>query len=234
MTNIRSTENFATIELSEELIQEVEQLLEEGTLSVALEILQELHPADVARVVTELGRDHAASLTLGLPTITGAHVLAELDEEFCADLLSEISTRRITSLLNELESDDAADVLGNLDETIRLRVLRVLEDREIVQGLLEYEEDTAGGIMATEVVAVRTDWTVAQATEEVRRNAENTQDLFVVFVTDSSKKLNGFVTIRRLLLSPSNAVIKGYHAIGHPLCNYRSGSRGSCQGHGTV
>ncbi|MCY3488071.1 MAG: magnesium transporter [Bacteroidetes bacterium] len=203
----RLNENSAPRELDEVIAQEVELRLEENDFAAALDLLQQLHPADIARLVTELGRDHAASLTLALPTITGANVLAELDEAFCADLLSEVSTERITALLNELESDDAADVLSNLDETVRQRVLRVLEDRESVKGLLEYGEETAGGIMATEVVSALANWTVAEATEEIRRNAENTQDLYVVFVIDEAKKLKGFVTIRRLLLSPSDAVI---------------------------
>ena len=205
--SVRSNENPAPRELDEAIAQEVELRLEENDFAAALDLLQQLHPADIARLVTELGRDHAASLTLALPTITGANVLAELDEAFCADLLSEVPTERITALLNELESDDAADVLSNLDETVRQRVLRLLEDRESVKGLLEYGEETAGGIMAAEVVSALASWTVAEATEEIRRNAENTQDLYVVFVIDEKKKLKGFVTIRRLLLSPSDAVI---------------------------
>lgn len=194
-------------ELSAEIAEAVEERLEEGDLSAAVDLVYSLHPADIARLVTELGREHAASLTLALPTITGAQVLSELDEAFCADLLAATPTKRVTSLLNELESDDAADVLGQLDETVRQRVLRVLEDREAVRGLLAYGEETAGGIMAAEVVTVLANWTVAEATEEIRRNAENTQDLYVVFVTDSSKHLEGFVTIRRLLLSPAEAII---------------------------
>ena len=194
-------------ELNAEIAEAVELQLGEGNLSAAVDLVRELHPADIARLVTELGREHASSLTLALPTITGAQVLSELDETFCADLLTATPTERVTSLLNELESDDAADVLGQLDETVRQRVLRVLEDREAVRGLLAYEEDTAGGIMAAEVVTVLADWTVAEATEEIRRNAEDTQDLYVVFVIDSSKHLQGFVTIRRLLLSPAEALI---------------------------
>ncbi|MDE2827342.1 MAG: magnesium transporter [Bacteroidota bacterium] len=194
-------------ELNAEIAEAVEEQLGEGNLSVAVDLVRELHPADIARLVTELGRDHASSLTLALPTITGAQVLSELDETFCADLLAATPTKHVTSLLNELESDDAADVLGQLDETVRQRVLRVLEDREAVRGLLAYEEDTAGGIMAAEVVTVLANWTVAEATEEIRRNAEDTQDLYVVFVIDSSKHLEGFVTIRRLLLSPAEALI---------------------------
>ncbi|MCY4223843.1 MAG: magnesium transporter [Bacteroidetes bacterium] len=194
-------------ELDESIVQQVELRLEEDNLEAAVKLILDLHPADIARLVTGLGREHAHAMILQLPTIQGANVLAELDELFCADVLSEISTDRITKLLNELESDDAVDVLGNLDDTVRQRVLRVLEDREAVQDLLQYDEETAGGIMAVEVVAVLADWTVDQATEEVRRMAEESQNMYVVFVTNHSKTLQGFVTIRRLLLSPSHALI---------------------------
>jgi len=202
------TENVVLQELDEAIVEQVDLLLEGRDIEAAATVIQNLHSADIARLVTGLSQEHAITLILALPLITGARVLAELDEVLCADLLSEVPSERITSLLNELESDDVVDVLGNLDETLRQRVLRVLEDREIVKDLLEYDEETAGGIMAVEVVAVMAEWTVAEATEEVRRNAEDSENMYVVFVTDELKHLKGFVTIRRLLLSPSHARIE--------------------------
>ncbi len=203
-----STESSVPQELDEIVVQQVEQQLEHNNIEGAANLLQNVHSADIARLISGLSQEDAIALILALPLLTGARVLAELDEVLCADLLSEVPSERITSLLNELESDDVVDVLGNLDETLRHRVLRVLEDREIVKDLLEYDEETAGGIMAIEVVAVMADWTVAEATEEVRRNADHSENMYVVFVTDQLKHLKGFVTIRRLLLSPSHAKIR--------------------------
>ncbi|MCY4169999.1 MAG: magnesium transporter [Bacteroidetes bacterium] len=208
MINDEVNENIVPQELDGAIIQQVELQLDQLNSEGAAKLLQNFHSADIARLVTGLSQQHGIELILSLPLITGARVLAELDEVLCASLLSEVPSQRITSLLNELESDDVVDVLGNLDETLRQRVLRVLEDREIVRDLLEYDEETAGGIMAIEVVAVMADWTVAEATEEVRRNADNSENLYVVFVTDQFKRLKGFVTIRRLLLSPSHARIE--------------------------
>ena len=100
-------------------------------------------------------------------------------------------------------------MLADLDEEVALQVLPELEDAEDVRELLAYDEETAGGIMATELVAVPQTWTVAEATEEVRRNAETVEEVFAVFVIDEAEVLQGVVTLKRLLLSPAETLIEG-------------------------
>ena len=123
------------------------------------------------------------------------------------ELLEEAAPERLTKLIDELDTDDAADVLAQLDDDVREKVLPALEDADDIRDLMAYDEETAGGIMATELVAVPPGWTVAQATEEVRRNAETVEEIFVIFVVDGEGRLQGFVSLKRLLLSPSEAAI---------------------------
>ena len=202
-----TTRGVSAIDVGREQATALAEHLDTGDLSGALDLVRGVHPADLARLIEQLPRDHAAMFTLALPLETGAGVLSELDEEYCAALLAGVPSDRIARLVNELESDDAADVLGQLDPSVRARLLRLLEDGEPVRRLLAYEEDTAGGIMATELVSVPANWTVADATEEVRRNADLVKEIFVIFVTDPAGQLQGFVSTKRLLLSPADAQI---------------------------
>lgn len=178
--------------------------LESGNLGNVLDEVQDWHPADVARAAGLVSKDTAAQLIAALPHDFAADVLSELDESYSAELLDDVPLDRVTRLLNRLDSDDAADVLGELDAEKVPHVLQALEDRDAITGLLAYGPETAGGIMATELVAVPENATVAEATEEVRHNAETVEEIFVVFVVDEAGRLKGFVSIRRLLLSPSH------------------------------
>ena len=196
-----------TAEVEQFLVEELEELIDEGNYERALVQVAGLHHADLARVISNLPKNDAEGLFVRLGAPLAAQVLSELDDALCEDLLEDVGTERLKRLLNELDSDDAADVMARLPAGMAARVLPFLEDAEAIQGLLAYEEDTAGGIMATELVAVSPDWTVAQATEEVRRNSKTVEELYVVFVVDDAGCLEGFVSIKRLLLSPANAHI---------------------------
>ncbi len=196
------------LEVDEQLVDDISELLGAQQRGMVLNLVADLHPGDLARLISHLPRDEAKQLFYWLPTDIGGETLADLDDAFRADLLEEVQPERITELIDELDSDDAADVLADLDEEVALQVLPELEDAADVRELLTYGEETAGGIMATELVAVLPTWTVAETTEEVRRNAETVEEIFAVFVIDQAERLEGVVTLKRLLLSPAETSIE--------------------------
>lgn len=195
------------LEVDDQLVDDISALLEAEQHGMLRNLVADLHPGDLARLISHLPRDEAKQFFHGLPTDVGAEALADLDDTFRAELLDEVQPARLAELLDELDTDDAADVLADLDEHVVLQVLPELEDAEDVRELLGYDEETAGGIMATELVAVPSSWTVAEATEEVRRNAETVEEIFAVFVIDEAEKLEGVVTLKRLLLSPAETLM---------------------------
>jgi len=201
------TERPAALEIDEQLVDDIAALLASGQHGMVLNLVADLHPGDLARLISRLSRDEARLLFDWLPADVGGVVLADLDDAFRAELLEEVQPERLTALIDELDTDDAADVLADLAEEVALQVLPALEDAEDLRELLGYPEDTAGGIMAAEYVAVPSTWTVAEATEEVRRNAETVEAIFAVFVIDEQEMLRGVVTLKRLLLSPADARI---------------------------
>ncbi|MEQ9103133.1 MAG: magnesium transporter [Rhodothermales bacterium] len=195
------------LDLDNELVENIETLIEEGQTAMVLNIVSDLHPADLADLLTHLYDDHASMLLQWLPADVAGDVLAELDDEYRARLLEDVSNERITEMLDELDTDDAVDVLADLPADVASQVIPGLEYAADVQELLGYEEDTAGGRMATELVYVHEDATVAEATEEVRRNAENVGVIYAIFVVDERERLVGVVSLKRMLLSPSRARI---------------------------
>lgn len=195
------------IEVESSFVDDLISLVESGERHMVLNILADLHPADLGEVISHLPIARAQEVFRWLPVEQAADTLSELDDDFRASLLEETSPLRLTALIDELESDDAADVLADLPGDVVERLLPTLEDSKEVKELLSYAEDTAGGIMAVEYVSVADTWTVSDATEEVRRNAETANEIFGVFVVDDSQQLLGKISLKRLLLSRSTALI---------------------------
>ena len=166
-----------------------------------MRIAASLHPADLARLLNYLPTGERETLFGWLPSEQAGLALAELDEELRTRLLEETLPERLTELLGHLETDDAADVLADLPEEVAARVLPLLDRSEEVRSLLHYDEESAGGIMGTEFVIVPETWTVAEATEEVRRNAETVEAVFAVFVSDAQGRVQGMVSLKNLLLT---------------------------------
>ena len=198
----------APVEVDEELVRNVAAPVEQEQRGMVLNLLADLRPADVARIVAHLPIGDARTLFGWIPSDQLADALPELESTLRGDLLDDLTSLEIVDLLDRLDTDDQADVLGDLAETDAETVEEVLpqlEDSLDVRQLLTYDDETAGGLMSTDFVAVRAEATVAEATEEVRRCAETIDPVYVVYTVDAQGGLVGVVPLKRLLLSPSRA-----------------------------
>jgi magnesium transporter len=200
-------ERGGQVEVDPELVEEISVLMETDQRGMVLNVVADLHPADIARLVHHLPFEQAHRLFHWLPVEEAGEVLAEMEGSRRAALLDELQPDRIKELLDELDTDDAADVLGDLPDHVARRVLPGLEDAADLRELLAYDEETAGGIMGTEFVSVPFTATVDEATEEVRANAEAVEHIYAVYVVDEGGRLQGIVSLKRLLLSPAHARI---------------------------
>ncbi len=187
--------------IDDELVERLETLTAAGAREEAVRIAVRLHPADLARLMNYLSAGERETLFEWLPGEQAGLALADLDEELRMRLLEETHSERLKDILSHLETDDAADVMADLPDEVAAEVLPLLDRSEEVQSLLYYDEESAGGIMGTEFVIVSETWTVAEATEEVRRNAETVAAVFAVFVCDAQGKLQGVVSLKHLLLT---------------------------------
>ena len=141
-----------------------------------------------------------------------ADVLMELDEEKRTELLSGMTAGEIAEeVLENLDSDDAADVMSELPESKAEEVIQLLDDIEQasdIRDLLNYEEGTAGAMMAKELVKVQAEWTVNRAIREIRRQAEELEQVYTVYVVDPLGKLTGRLSLKHLLLNAESTRTK--------------------------
>lgn len=205
-TNI-PVESRARVEVDAELVTNIEALIGSDRRAMVLNIVADLHEADAAVLLQRLPLESAGALFHWLDPEQAAEILPELDDGLRASLLADVGTARLAEFLGEMDTDDAADMLAELPDAVARQVLPNLDDAEALEVLLEYGEDTAGGIMGAEFVAVPKTWNVGEATEEVRRNADVVEPMYAVFVVDEKRRPVGAVSLKRLLLSPADALV---------------------------
>lgn len=189
-------------QLSPELIEKIELLVEEQNDKELLLHLQDLHHADIAEILEELALDDATYIIKLLDSEKTAEVLMELHEDDREKILNNLSSKEIADELEEMDTDDAADILAELSEERKEEVIASIEDTEHAEDLkelLRYDEDSAGGLMAKELVRVRETWTVAGCVREMRRQAENVTRVHSIYVVDKDDKLIGRLSLKDLL-----------------------------------
>jgi len=177
--------------------------IEGAEVQPILDLIEPMHPADIAEVMERLNRFEQNFLFDTLDAEIGSQVLVELEDATREDVLEDIDEKRIPPLVDELESDDAADLVGELDEDVRERVLRQVPrtSRVEVEQLLTYAEDTAGGIMALEIPWVKHSHSVEKAIDAVRQHHRDMEEIHEIFVVDEDHTLVGDISPLKLLLS---------------------------------
>lgn len=181
-------------------------------LRVSRDRISELHPADIATIVSELDRPMGQALLHTLDTEIIADTMEEMEPELQASMLSTLAPERAADVLEEMGPDEAADLLADVHPTERSKLLDLMQDEDAtdVEKLLTYPETTAGGIMTTEYVTIPDGLTVSQALEHLRRSSAAQEDeaLYYIYVLDAAQKLQGVVGLRELVLAAPDAPVR--------------------------
>jgi len=197
-------------ELTEDLIEQIENFIEVGDNTSILALLQEVHHADIAEILDEISTEEATYLIKLLDSEKTSEALMELDEDYREEILDNLSPQEIADELNELDTDDAVDFLSELDEDIQRQVIDAIEDEEHARDIIEmlrYDEDSAGGLMAKELVRVRETWTVAGCVRKMRAQAQNVTRVHSVYVVDKNDHLIGRLSLKDLLTAEAKSNI---------------------------
>lgn len=201
-----------SFEINEEYLEELEADMLAGSFAKHQSHLEELHPADVAEMLDNMEIEAASYLVEHLEEEQAAEVLMELDEDQRAEILENYTGKEIAEeLITNLDSDDAADLINELSDERRKEVLHSIEDPEQakdIADLLVYPEDTAGALMGTELIKVNHNWSVLQCVKEMRKQAEQIDQVHSIYVVDDNNRLLGTLSLKKLLTTSTRTPIK--------------------------
>ncbi|MBS1651539.1 MAG: magnesium transporter [Bacteroidetes bacterium] len=191
-------------ELTTEIVNKIKSAIKDNNLVYLNTELLQLYPQDIAQIINQLDVEEARFAYDLLDEEAGPKVLAEMDEDRREQLLASYSTKEIAEQLDNMNSDDAADVIAELPQNIQEEVLSQIEDIEQasdIAELIQFEEGTAGSLMAKELISVYSFETVNQCIEEIRKQTDNTEMMYAIYVVDNNERLLGVLPLKKLIIS---------------------------------
>lgn len=199
-------------EFSPEDIEKIERLIDSEQRQEVLQELEGMHPADIAELFQHLNLKQAEWVFELIPNREEkADILMELDEEDRKKLMEGMDPEQIGHYIDLLDTDDAVDLIQELDEEDREEVIQNIGDVEQagdIVDLLQYDEDTAGGLMGTELISVNENLSMPDCLKEMRRQAEDLDDIYYVYVVDDDNRLKGVLPLKKMITHPSVSKIK--------------------------
>lgn len=191
-------------ELDEDTFRE---LLEDKQYRTLRDRLADLHPSDIADLLTAAPADKAVISFRLLPKDLAVDVFDEMDGALQDRLLESFSDQAARSLLEAMPPDDRAELLDEVPAKVARRLMQILssDQRRLTMRLLGYEEGTAGREMNPLFVDLHGDMTVAQALERVRRLAINRETVYECYVMDRRRHIIGTVSLKDMVIADPNA-----------------------------
>ena len=195
--------------ISWDYIQPLEPKLTAISLTIPRQMMSELHPADLAAIISQVSHKEGATFIKDLDVETAAEMLSELEPDAQAAIITGMDTEKAADIIEEMPPDEAADVLSDIPAEKAHEILGNLEkeDAEDIQELLGHEEDTAGGIMTNEYIAYSPEMTVKEASNRFKVNARDVETVYYIYVLDKDEKLVGVTSLRELLLAEPDCLI---------------------------
>ncbi|KAA3438621.1 magnesium transporter [Rufibacter hautae] len=197
-------------EITREFIDQIEDAIERRDAEFILSNMEEMYAVDITTVLYELNTEQSKYVMDVLPAEVGAEILSDLDSDVRTNFLKNFTIEEIARYIGEMDSDDAVDLLNEQPVQRKEEIIALLEDQEHVADIIEllhYDEDCAGGLMAKELIKVNLNWRVGQCIEEIRRQAEEVEKVYAIYVVDDRDKLVGRLGMKTLLLSNDHTPI---------------------------
>jgi len=180
-----------------------------GSLTIPHKRVEELHPADIASIISDVRSNVRMEIFAGLPDKTAAEALHELAPKIQAFLLTTVDTKKALGILNRMPVDEAADVLGDIPQEKSEELLRLMKEKkagEIVK-LLKHHDETAGGLMTTELITLPQNLTVEEAILKLREIAPSAETIYYLYLVNEEGRFVGVVTLRKLIVSKPNTIL---------------------------
>ena len=190
-------------------VEKVMELLSERKFAELRRLLDDANPIDVAQLLGEVPDEKLLILYRMLPKGEAADIFSEMEPEEQETLIRAFNEREIHEVIEEMYIDDAVDLVEEMPAVVVNKILRHAdpETRKEINELLKYPEDSAGSVMTTEYMSLKTDMTVADAFERIRRTADEKEDIYTCYVINPHRKLQGTVSLKDMFLTSKDTLI---------------------------
>lgn len=190
--------------LKSDFIRRVQAALDAGEVDEVYNLVEPLHPADIADLFELLDADERAPLVHAISDLMGGEVFAEMNDHVREALVDELPAQDIADIAETMDTDDAVALIEDLDAEDRQAVLAEMEpeDRAAIESALSYPDESAGRLMSRDVIAVREAMTVGDLIDYLRSARDLPTEFWEVFIVDARHHPVGTCVLSWLLRAP--------------------------------
>ncbi len=195
--------------LRPEFVRKVREALRSGENDVVYDLVEPLHPADVADLFELTDEDERLALAGAIRDLMTVEVIAELNDYVRELLVEELPPGQVADIAEQLETDDAVAMIEDLDREDQQAILAELdpEDRAAIETALAYPEESAGRLMSREFVAVPEHMTVGDLIDFLRESRDQPTEFWEVFVVDPLHHPIGTCALSWVLRTPRHIAL---------------------------
>jgi magnesium transporter len=195
--------------LKPDFVRKVREALDAGESDSVYNLVEPLHPADVADLFELMDRDERLALASAITDLMGSEVFAELNDHVRELLVEDLPAGAVADIAEQLETDDAVAMLEDLDEDDQQAVLAEMEpeDRAAIESALSYPEESAGRLMSRDFVAVPGHMRVGDLIDYLRENRQLATEFWEVFIVDPGHHPVGSCVLSWILRAPRHVAL---------------------------
>ncbi len=178
-------------------------------LSVQINNLRNLHPAELADVLEDLDKEERAEIVRAVGPETAAAALEVSEEEVQKSVLESLTAEESADILEEMELQVAADVLEVVGVDVAEAMLAAVEPdtRDDITELAAHKDETAGALMSNEFITCKQSESAQDVLDEIREKAKEIEAFLYIYVLDDDENCVGVVSLRSILTSGPNTAV---------------------------
>lgn len=190
-------------------LDELRDLLEKKDGTNLSKLLRRTNPVDIEEFISTLSAEDALLVFRLLKKDDAIEVFAELEQEDKEKIKTGLNDVEYSHLLDELDFDDMIDTLEEMPASVVQKILRNTdpEKRKKVNQYLKFPEDSAASLMTPEFVELKIGMTVKEALDTIKRIGHDKVTVYTCYVTDETKKLLGYVSLRNIVTNDMDTKI---------------------------
>ncbi|MBO7310786.1 MAG: magnesium transporter [Clostridia bacterium] len=188
----------------------LDELLEQKKYTEFITSINSMNEVDIAEYLITVDDAELYKVFRMLKKDMASDVFAELDTEIQEKIIESMKDTEVSRFIDTLAIDDTVDMLEELPASVVSRILKTTshERRNEINRFLQYADGSAGSVMTSEFISINSSFTVARAVAYIRKTGINKETVYVIYVTDKSRRLLGIIELKDLLFANDDDIIE--------------------------
>jgi magnesium transporter len=191
--------------------ERLDELIQSGDTGQVEALVEELHPAEMARIIGILNVDDQILLFEMLGPDKSANIISKISGLGASTVIAKLPPEQAAAIVKKLPGQMQLGILRGLDKSRTNQILQTIKPNRArkLETLMHYPENTAGGLMITEFLSYPENMRVKEVLDDLREHGESYSDFDIqyAYVVSERGRLSGVLRLRDLLMAPRDRLL---------------------------